>query len=76
MGESREAAAEIGGDNLEVRLALRVSADDVPSVGAIIQGTHNALRGSLTALGVPGVDAALATWHTEMATEAREAGDF
>lgn len=76
LGDSREAAAEIGNDNLEVRIALRVSADEAPSVGSILHATQNALHGALTALGVPGSEAALAVWHESMAVEAREAGDF
>lgn len=76
MGDSREAAAEIGSDSLEVRIALRVSSDDVPSVGAILHATQNALRGTLTALGLPGVDASLGAWHEAMAVEARETEDF
>jgi len=76
LGDAREAASEIGNDNLEVRIALRVSTDDTPSVGAILEATHNALRGTLTALGVPGVDASLGVWHESLAVEAREAEDF
>lgn len=76
MGDSRESAAEIGSDNLEVRIALRVGSDDTPSVGAVLNATQNALRGALTALGLPGVDASLGAWHEAMAVEARETEDF
>lgn len=76
MGDSREAAAEIGTENLEVRIALRIGTDEQPAVGAVLHAVHNALRGSLTALGLPGVDAALGAWHEAMAVEARETEDF
>lgn len=76
MGESHEAAAEIGSENLEVRIALRISADERPATGTLLHATHNALRGALTALGLPGVDASLGAWHEAMAVEARETEDF
>jgi hypothetical protein len=76
LGDAREAAAEIGNNDLEVRIALRVSTDEAPSVAAILNATHNALRGTLTALGVPGVDAALGVWHEALAVEAREAEEI
>lgn len=76
MGDSREAAAEISNDTVEVRLSIRISTDEAPSVGRILVGTEDALRGALTALGLMGVDSALDTWHEARAREAQAEGEF
>lgn len=75
-GDSREASAEFENHHLEVRVSIEVSRDDTPSVNELLYATQNVLHGALTSLGIPGADAVLATWHQEMAMEARQTEEF
>lgn len=75
---AREAEAEYGDANLEVRVEIRVVEVSEVSARRILDTAQDVLTGALSTLGLTpeSVSALLADWHTTRADEARQTGEF